>query len=85
VDALLVAVVPLLFGLAIGRWWLILMVALPAATMAVQGAAAGLDAGPLAVITAGPVAAVALGVAARSYLRNGGMSMSSSLISSDDR
>jgi hypothetical protein len=68
-DALLVGLVPLLFGLAIGRWWLILMAALPALTMAVQGASAGLEAGPLAVITAGPVAAVALGVALRHAVR----------------
>ena len=87
------AAIPFLFGLGVGRWWLLLMLALPAVTMFGHGMHAGMPTAPTAAITLLPVVGAACGVALRSavrgaragYRRNGGMSMSSSLISSDDR
>jgi hypothetical protein len=88
-PVLAVLAIPFLAGLAIGRWWLLLMLALPATTMFAHGMNAGMPAGPTAAVTLLPVAGATGGVALRaalvSYRRNGGMSMSSSEISSDDR
>jgi hypothetical protein len=60
-----VLAVPFLFGLAVGRWWLLLMLALPATTMFAQGAHAGMPTGPTAAVTLLPVAGAAAGVAMR--------------------
>jgi hypothetical protein len=68
-QALALALFPMILGLAVGRWWLLLAGGLMAVTMAVQGAAAGLPAGPLAVLILVPFAGCALGVAAREAMR----------------
>ena len=66
-----VMAIPFLFGLAVGRWWLLLMMALPATTMFGHGMHAGLPTGPTAAVTLLPVAGAACGVALRAALRGG--------------
>jgi hypothetical protein len=66
-----VMAVPFLFGLAVGRWWLLLMLALPAVTMFGHGTHAGMPTGPTAAVTLLPVVGAACGVALRAALRAG--------------
>jgi hypothetical protein len=66
-----VLALPFLFGLAVGRWWLLLMLALPGMTMFAQAANAGMPTGPTAAITLLPVAGAACGVALRVAVRAG--------------
>jgi hypothetical protein len=60
-----VLAIPFLFGLAVGRWWVLLMLALPATTMFAQGTHSGMPTGATAAITLLPVAGAAAGVALR--------------------
>ena len=66
-----VMAMPFLFGLAVGRWWLLLMLALPATTMFVHGSHSGMPTGPTATVTLLPVVGAACGVAVRMALRSG--------------
>jgi hypothetical protein len=66
-----VMAIPFLFGLAVGRWWVLLMLALPATTMFAQGSHAGMPAGPTAAVTLLPVAGAACGVALRAAVSRG--------------
>ena len=68
-PAVAVLAIPFLFGLAVGRWWLLLMLALPAVTMFGHGMHAGMPAGPTAAVTLLPVVGAACGVMLRTALR----------------
>jgi len=70
-TALAIAAIPFLFGLAVGRWWLLLMLGLPATTMLAQGARAGMSLGPTAAVTLLPLLGAALGVAMRRVVSRG--------------
>jgi hypothetical protein len=64
-PVLAVLAIPFLAGVAIGRWWLLLMLALPATTMFAHGTNAAMPTGPTAAITLLPVVGAACGVALR--------------------
>ena len=70
-PVLAVMAVPFLFGLIVGRWWLLLMLALPAVTMFGHGMHAGMPAGPTAAVTLLPVVGAACGVALRAVVSRG--------------
>jgi hypothetical protein len=71
-PVLAVLAIPFLAGLAVGRWWLLLMLALPATTMFAHGTNAGMPTGPTAAITLLPLVGTAAGVALRAALRTTG-------------
>ena len=67
-QVLALAAIPFLFGLAVGRWWLLLMLALPGTTMFFQAAHAGVPSGPVAVMLVVPLLGAALGITLRRAL-----------------
>ncbi len=70
-QAFLLAAVPFAFGLVVGRWWLLPMLALPGVTVFAQALHAGAPSGPVFVMLAVPLLGACVGVALRSGVRRG--------------